>query len=109
VSVDPRQLPYHLRHTGLFIGYAPADAPRIAIAVAVEHGGYGGSAAAPIAKAVFDAWLLGKMPEPREPAAPGDTRAGAVVAAAPSSPSASTDTAARPPVGDPAGDPAAAR
>ncbi|MDQ3269290.1 MAG: penicillin-binding protein 2, partial [Pseudomonadota bacterium] len=65
VSVDPRQLPYHLRHTGLFIGYAPADAPRIAIAVAVEHGGYGGSAAAPIAKAVFDAWLLGKMPEPR--------------------------------------------
>ncbi len=29
----------------------------------VEHGGYGGSAAAPIARQVFDAWLLGKMPE----------------------------------------------
>ena len=63
-SVDPRQLPYHLRHTGLFIGYAPADAPRIAIAVMVEHGGYGGSAAAPIARMVFVAWLLGKMPDP---------------------------------------------
>lgn len=67
ISADPRDLPYHLRHTGLFIGYAPADSPSIAIAVAVEHGGYGGSAAAPIAKAVFDAWLLGKMPEPVEP------------------------------------------
>jgi len=63
-SVDPHQLPYHLRHTGLFVGYAPADAPRIAIAVVVEHGGFGGSAAAPIARKVFDAWLLGKMPEP---------------------------------------------
>ena len=30
----------------------------------VEHGGYGGSTAAPIARKIFDAWLLGKMPEP---------------------------------------------
>ena len=66
VSADPRSLPYHLRHTALFVGYAPADDPRIAIAVVVEHGGYGGSAAAPIARKVFDAWLLGKMPEPVE-------------------------------------------
>ena len=64
VSADPRSLPYHLRHTALFVGYAPADDPRIAIAVVVEHGGYGGSSAAPIARKVFDAWLLGKMPEP---------------------------------------------
>ena len=63
-SVDPQSLPYHLRHTALFVGYAPADDPRIAIAVVVEHGGYGGSAAAPIARKVFDAWLLGKMPVP---------------------------------------------
>ena len=86
ISVDPRNLPYHLRHTGLFIGYAPADDPRIAIAVVVEHGGYGGSAAAPIAKAVFDAWLLGKMPEPVEPAIP--EAAAPVVAQTPVAPAA---------------------
>ena len=63
-SVNPRSLPYHLRHQALFVGYAPADNPTIAIAVSVEHGGYGGTAAAPIARKVFDAWLLGKMPEP---------------------------------------------
>lgn len=65
-SMDPRSLPYHLRHQALFVGYAPADDPRIAIAVSVEHGGYGGSTAAPIARKVFDAWLLGRMPEPEE-------------------------------------------
>jgi penicillin-binding protein 2 len=63
-SVDPRSLPYHLRHQALFIGYAPAEKPTIAVAVAVEHGGYGGTTAAPIARKIFDAWLLGKMPEP---------------------------------------------
>lgn len=72
ISSDPRSLPYHLRHTGLFVGYAPAEAPTIAVAVVVEHGGYGGTAAAPIARAAFDAWLLGKMPEGMD-----DTRADA--------------------------------
>lgn len=66
VSVDPHNLPYHLRHQALFVGYAPAENPAIAIAVSVEHGGFGGTAAAPIARKVFDAWLLGKMPEPVE-------------------------------------------
>lgn len=65
-SYDPHNLPYHLRHQALFVGYAPAENPTIAIAVVVEHGGYGGTAAAPIARKVFDAWLLGKMPEPEE-------------------------------------------
>lgn len=67
ISLNPHTLPYHLRHTALFTGYAPAEDPQIAIAVVVEHGGYGGSAAAPIARAVFDAWLLGRMPEGLEP------------------------------------------
>jgi penicillin-binding protein 2 len=62
-SMDPRSLPYHLRHQALFVGYAPADNPTIAVAVVVEHGGYGGSTAAPIARKIFDAWLTGKMPE----------------------------------------------
>ena len=64
-SVDPHQLPIHLRHQALFVGYAPADNPTIAIAVAVEHGGFGASTAGPIARKVFDAWLLGTMPEPK--------------------------------------------
>lgn len=62
-SMDPRSLPYHLRHQALFVGYAPAESPTIAVAVVVEHGGYGGSTAAPIARKIFDAWLTGKMPE----------------------------------------------
>ena len=63
-AVDPRSLPMHLRHRGLFIAYAPAEAPTIAISVAIEGGGYGASSAAPVARKVLDAWLLGKVPEP---------------------------------------------
>jgi penicillin-binding protein 2 len=63
-SMDPRTLPYHLRHQALFVGYAPAENPTIAVAVVVEHGGYGGATAAPIARKIFDAWLTGRMPEP---------------------------------------------
>ncbi len=63
VSINPRNLPMHLRHRALFIGYAPADNPTIALAVVVEGGGYGASTAAPIARKILDAWLLGKMPE----------------------------------------------
>jgi len=66
VGFDPHSLPYHLRHQALFVGYAPADNPTIAVAISVEHGGFGGSSAAPIARKLFDAWLLGKMPEPVE-------------------------------------------
>lgn len=64
VSVNPHSLPLHLRHQAWFVGYAPAEKPQIAVAVMVEHGGYGGSTAAPIARKLFDAWLLGKYPEP---------------------------------------------
>ncbi|QDW66969.1 penicillin-binding protein 2 [Luteimonas granuli] len=64
VSLDPRTLPYHLRHQALFAGYAPAENPTIALVVVVEHGGYGGATAAPIARRIFDAWLLGEMPGP---------------------------------------------
>lgn len=63
-SLDPKKLPMHLRHRALFVGYAPANDPTIAIAVVVEGGGYGASTAAPIARKILDAWLLGKMPEP---------------------------------------------
>ena len=68
VSVDPHQLPLALRHQAWFIGYAPADQPTIAVAIAVEHGGFGSSTAAPIARKIMDAWILGKKPEPPPPA-----------------------------------------
>jgi penicillin-binding protein 2 len=42
-----------------FIAFAPVDDPKIAIAVLVENGGFGGSTAAPIAQKVLDAYLLG--------------------------------------------------
>ena len=47
----------HLRHHALFIAYAPFDKPSIAVAVVVEHGGGGSREAAPVARAVIDAWL----------------------------------------------------
>jgi penicillin-binding protein 2 len=50
------------RDHSLFIAYAPADKPRIALAVIVENGGFGARAAAPIARLVFDYYLLGKLP-----------------------------------------------
>lgn len=49
----------HLRDHGLFLGFAPADDPRIAVAVVVENGGSGSRAAAPVARAVMDRYLLG--------------------------------------------------
>ncbi len=48
-----------LRDHSWFIAFAPADQPRIAVAVIVENGGWGASAAAPIARKVLDAYLLG--------------------------------------------------
>ncbi len=42
-----------------FIAYAPADDPKIAVSVLVENGGFGASVAAPIARKVLDAYLLG--------------------------------------------------
>lgn len=47
------------RSNAMFVGFAPANNPEIAIAVAVEHGGYGGATAAPIAKAVYKAYFNG--------------------------------------------------
>lgn len=46
----------------LFVAYAPADDPKIALAIVVENGEHGGSTAGPIARKVFDYYLLGKNP-----------------------------------------------
>ena len=52
------------RDHALFIAYAPADDPKIALAVVVENAGFGARHAAPIARKVLDYYLLGKLPPP---------------------------------------------
>jgi penicillin-binding protein 2 len=52
--------PERLRDHAWFIAFAPVEAPRIAVAVLVENGGFGSAAAAPIARKVMDAYLLHK-------------------------------------------------
>ena len=59
--VESRVAERHRDHA-LFISYAPAEQPKIALAVLVENGGFGARAAAPIARQVFDYYLLGKEP-----------------------------------------------
>lgn len=61
-----------LRDHALFIAYAPADKPTIALAVLVENGGFGAQSAAPIARMVLDYYLLGQLPAG---AAPEDSAA----------------------------------
>jgi len=56
---NARTVPERLRDHAWFIAFAPAEAPRIAVAVIVEHAGWGASAAAPVARQVLDAFLLG--------------------------------------------------
>ena len=57
---DEKKLPDHLKDHALFIAYAPAENPRLAIAIIVENGGHGGSTAGPIAKKIFDYYLTSK-------------------------------------------------
>ncbi len=62
-----KEVAEHLRDHAWFIAFAPVEAPRIAIAVVVEHGGGGSTAAAPVARATLDAWLdqeLGRELQP---------------------------------------------
>jgi penicillin-binding protein 2 len=56
---DSEKIAKRLRDHALFVAFAPAEDPRIAVAVIVENGEHGGSVAAPIARAIMDAWLLG--------------------------------------------------
>ena len=53
-------IPKNLWDHALFIAFAPVEDPRIAVAVIAEHAGSGGAMAAPIARQVVDAYLLGE-------------------------------------------------
>ncbi len=57
------KLKQELRDHALFIAFAPAENPKIALAVLVENGGFGAQSAAPIARMVIDYYLLGKLPK----------------------------------------------
>jgi penicillin-binding protein 2 len=59
---DEKRVAERHRDHALFISYAPADDPKIAIAVLVENGSHGSTTAAPIARQVFDYHILGKRP-----------------------------------------------
>ncbi|PKO92664.1 MAG: penicillin-binding protein 2 [Betaproteobacteria bacterium HGW-Betaproteobacteria-1] len=67
---DASKLDERHRDHALFIAYAPADDPQIALAIIVENGGSGGSVAGPIARKVMDYYLLGKEPAESTPINP---------------------------------------
>jgi penicillin-binding protein 2 len=60
---DERKVSERFRDHALFIAFAPAGEPKIALGILVENGGHGSSTAAPIARHVLDYYLLGKLPE----------------------------------------------
>jgi penicillin-binding protein 2 len=60
---DARKIAERFRDHSLFMAFAPADDPKVALALIVENGGFGAQAAAPIARKVFDYVLLGKLPK----------------------------------------------
>jgi penicillin-binding protein 2 len=62
--------PERLRDNALFIAFAPADHPRIALALVVENAGFGAAVAAPIARKALDYYLLGKRPGDADKPAP---------------------------------------
>jgi len=61
---DASKLSERNRDHAWFIAFAPAEQPKIALVVLAENGGHGGGTAAPIARKVFDYYLLGKVPTP---------------------------------------------
>jgi penicillin-binding protein 2 len=60
------RLDERLRDNAWFTAFAPAEKPKIALALIVENAGFGGAEAAPIARKVLDYWLLGKRPKEKD-------------------------------------------
>jgi penicillin-binding protein 2 len=71
--VPEKDLPYKYRDHAWFVAFAPAEKPEIAVAVVLEHAGHGGSAAAPVAQKILDAFFhpeelaIGAQDEPQSP------------------------------------------
>ncbi|MFN7641398.1 MAG: penicillin-binding protein 2 [bacterium] len=66
---DARKMEEHQRDHALYMAFAPVDEPKIALAVIVENSGFGAEHAAPMARRVFDYWLLGEYPSVEDLAA----------------------------------------
>ena len=66
---DAKKLAEYERDHSLYIAFAPADTPEIALAIVVENAGFGSAHAAPIARRVFDYVLLGQYPSEADIAA----------------------------------------
>lgn len=60
------EMPYKNRHHALFVGFAPFDNPKIAVAAIVEHGCHGSSAAAPVVRDVITEYMKKYYPEDYE-------------------------------------------
>ncbi len=77
---DARKIARRYQDHALFIAFAPARNPKIALAVLVENGGFGARAAAPVARAVMDYWLTGEndlgLPPPKSAIYRSDARRG---------------------------------
>lgn len=63
---DARKMEEHQRDHSLYIAFAPADAPKVAVAVVVENSGFGAAHAAPIARRIFDYVLLDQYPNEQD-------------------------------------------
>jgi penicillin-binding protein 2 len=87
-----RKVEERLRDHSWFIGFAPAEAPRIAVAVLVENGGFGAAVAAPIVRKIMDAYLLPQLPKKTGTPAEAST---------PAPPAATPAPAATPPPAEP--------
>ena len=72
VGVDADKQPKDERDHAWFIGYAPAENPEIAFAIVIEHGGHGGTTAAPVARKVLEVYFDDRLPrkDPAPPAPP---------------------------------------
>ena len=66
---DGKKLEEFQRDHALYMAFAPADNPKIALAVVVENAGFGAAHAAPIARRVFDYVLMGQYPNEEDMAA----------------------------------------
>ena len=76
---NSRALEEHQRDHALFMAFAPADNPKVALAVIVENAGWGAGAAAPIGRRVFDYLLAGQYPSEEDMAATRIGKAGAPI------------------------------
>jgi penicillin-binding protein 2 len=76
IKYDASQVALRRRDHAWFIAFAPVEDPQIALAILVENGEHGASAAAPIARKIADAYLLGA--EPTAPAPAGDADGGSL-------------------------------